>query len=501
MINPERCLKTTCVVQDRITGLDLLSNPDLPSMLTRLGLPTTTRLDRVPPAWLQQIGVVDTLKRGQWGTSHPEHLDNVTAWGFLGMDRQQLVDLATLSSVQLGGEMSELDDAGTYFDLPPHKITGTGTYYYLCTRNNNFSNRSQKGKIVVDEGAETGEGVGAEGGVVGIVLEDRFPGVMNDEQSILANSDVWMIVPENSLARRQEIGLRVWTSSNMQPVGLANGASDVLEISPATLAAETMFTPQIMRPVGGVRRRDASLSGDLWVEYRVVDASTVWYKIMNAALGAWRKQYIETEGAEPVFTLAFMNRGTTIASVQETLTGNDVIEGIWENVPPEVVRLVEAGTVDVALSLDGDMFVGKPDRVPNSGQPMEVRLPVSPSLTYGKVYFWPATEPAARECVLSGSTSTACNLLRQEIPASVRGGEAVFQVGASQTQPAGGFYQVSEGSNLALIVGVSISAFILAVAIVGGAVYFRKHPDKWDAFRAWGPKKYKSIKRSLASSV
>ena len=24
-----------------------------------------------------------------------------------------------------------------------------GTYYYMCTRNNNFSNRSQKGKIIV----------------------------------------------------------------------------------------------------------------------------------------------------------------------------------------------------------------------------------------------------------------------------------------------------------------------------------------------------------------
>ena len=45
--------------------------------------------------------------------------------------------------------MSELDDAGTYFDLGPRKITGSGVYNYMCTRNNNFSNRSQKGKIIV----------------------------------------------------------------------------------------------------------------------------------------------------------------------------------------------------------------------------------------------------------------------------------------------------------------------------------------------------------------
>ena len=28
-------------------------------------------------------------------------------------------------------------------------MTGSGTFFYMCTRNNNFSNRSQKGKIVV----------------------------------------------------------------------------------------------------------------------------------------------------------------------------------------------------------------------------------------------------------------------------------------------------------------------------------------------------------------
>ena len=48
-----------------------------------------------------------------------------------------------------GGEMSELDDAGTYFDLRPRKATSTGVYFYMSSRNNNFSNRSQKGKIVV----------------------------------------------------------------------------------------------------------------------------------------------------------------------------------------------------------------------------------------------------------------------------------------------------------------------------------------------------------------
>lgn len=29
------------------------------------------------------------------------------------------------------------------------KITKNGVYHYMCTRNNNFSNRDQKGRIIV----------------------------------------------------------------------------------------------------------------------------------------------------------------------------------------------------------------------------------------------------------------------------------------------------------------------------------------------------------------
>lgn len=64
--------------------------------------------------------------------------------------------------------MSELDDAGTYFDLGPRKITSRGIYYYLCTRNNNFTNRSQKGKIVVLENAQTSSRIGWNGGMASV---------------------------------------------------------------------------------------------------------------------------------------------------------------------------------------------------------------------------------------------------------------------------------------------------------------------------------------------
>ena len=67
---------------------------------------------------------------------------------------------------QFGGELSELDDAGTYFDLGPRKVTQAGTYHYMCSRNNNFSNRSQKGKLVVSESRVRHKSFGPRGGVL-----------------------------------------------------------------------------------------------------------------------------------------------------------------------------------------------------------------------------------------------------------------------------------------------------------------------------------------------
>ena len=48
---------------------------------------------------------------------------------------------------QFGGELSELDDAATYFDGGLWQCTLRGTWPFMSTRNNNFSNRSQKGII------------------------------------------------------------------------------------------------------------------------------------------------------------------------------------------------------------------------------------------------------------------------------------------------------------------------------------------------------------------
>ena len=36
--------------------------------------------------------------------------------------------------------------------MGPMEVTRSGTFHYMCTRNNNFSNRSQKGRIIVVNG-------------------------------------------------------------------------------------------------------------------------------------------------------------------------------------------------------------------------------------------------------------------------------------------------------------------------------------------------------------
>merc|ERR1719461_2519674 len=74
-----------------------------------------------------------------------------------GMSEEVLVALATTRKTPHDmGNMEELDDAGTSFNLAPQKVTQRGCTNYLCTRNNNFSNRAQKGKFCVAE-AEVGE--------------------------------------------------------------------------------------------------------------------------------------------------------------------------------------------------------------------------------------------------------------------------------------------------------------------------------------------------------
>jgi len=49
------------------------------------------------------------------------------------------------------GSMEQFDGAGTTTCIEPVQVTTNGQWNFLCTRNNNFSNRSQKGTLIVSD--------------------------------------------------------------------------------------------------------------------------------------------------------------------------------------------------------------------------------------------------------------------------------------------------------------------------------------------------------------
>ena len=106
----------------------------------------------------------------------PAHLFNQSMWNdtdqFNHRSDSPRVVLEFVSTTgsnngQLGGELSELDDAATYFDAGVFKMTQTGTFHYMSTRNNNFSNRQQKATLVVSNGGGSGLSTGE---IIGIVI-------------------------------------------------------------------------------------------------------------------------------------------------------------------------------------------------------------------------------------------------------------------------------------------------------------------------------------------
>lgn len=91
--------------------------------------------------------------------------ENLTKTNFLYLPLNDLRQLATSGAqskieiflLLIEMEFSSLDtdpllvNAKAYFDLGPRLITAdsTGIYHYVSTRNNDFSNRDQKGQITV----------------------------------------------------------------------------------------------------------------------------------------------------------------------------------------------------------------------------------------------------------------------------------------------------------------------------------------------------------------
>jgi hypothetical protein len=75
---------------------------------------------------------------GQAGRAYPGYINDTTLGPLFGG-----FDFLPLRALALYGINS------SYFDLGPHQVLKAGEYNYVCTRNNAFSNRSQKGRLIV----------------------------------------------------------------------------------------------------------------------------------------------------------------------------------------------------------------------------------------------------------------------------------------------------------------------------------------------------------------
>merc|ERR1712176_363667 len=76
---------------------------------------------------------------------------NLEAFGGIGEEMLVLLG-STGQSAHDMGNMEELDDAAASFQSAPVRMNTQGCTNYLSTRNNNFSNRAQKGKFCVAAG-------------------------------------------------------------------------------------------------------------------------------------------------------------------------------------------------------------------------------------------------------------------------------------------------------------------------------------------------------------
>ncbi|XP_071142451.1 protein DD3-3-like isoform X1 [Mytilus edulis] len=162
-------------------------------------------------------------KYGHYGTNYPMHLDNST---FLGLSREDRESLAFNVPGAFGGELSQLDDSSPYFNLGIRQISQLGTFHYMCTRNNDFSNRDQKGRIMVSSSPTVYESIGWMGG-----------------QLKIADSKAWVRVERGTFSKLNTLKLNEWNSKDGENLMKSKGgaitvgddfASDFIVLAPET---------------------------------------------------------------------------------------------------------------------------------------------------------------------------------------------------------------------------------------------------------------------------
>ncbi|XP_078594983.1 protein DD3-3-like [Branchiostoma floridae x Branchiostoma japonicum] len=227
--------------------------------------------------------------KGQWGRSYPMHLSNAT---FLGFSKDLMRNLAILDNHQFGGEMSELDDVGTYFDLGPRKVTQSGVFHYMSTRNNNFSNRSQKGRvIVVDQPVKT-ESVGWNGG------------------NITFNQDAAVVtVPRGTLSGLQKMRLEEWEPE---------AGEDLLESRQASINVGSDYASNyiLISPTDKITQGDKTFKVNMKVNSGVSNVAI--YHANPDSFTSWSKLNAEISGGVASFQV---DRGGLFVARTETSVG------------------------------------------------------------------------------------------------------------------------------------------------------------------------------------
>ena len=492
----------------------------------------------------KQIGAPEAAKYGAWGNSHPEHILNVTKWGVLGFSYNDALNLAALNNVQFRGELSELDDAGTYFNMLPHKITGPlGVFYYLCTRNNNFSNRSQKGKILVTEAIEETDACGETGCDIGVVTQDAMSELAADKAGVYEIADVKVGIPKKSLHRAENVAVKV-----IAETGMSDAASPVLLIGPGDLKLEAKTVPGELEVQGGAmgqRRhaRDAHMAAanpvvkaatqdpahsGVWVTVTKVSdlAVQMWLRSddpVNGAMPLLRRWALEKWQKTPYMCITLMTGslkwtttrdldGAAQISFEHTFDRKNAAQWMEALLSGDVWVEIALPPFEDAYPVDQQcteaIFKKNIQIDPESGKPAQITIPVSPAVAYGHVYWWPIRAETTA-CFERGErcdeveTMSAKRVIED---AECSGGKCTFTRGGAAMQDpgsanVGGYYQVGSHSNIALIAGITAAAVLLSFGFVLSAIYFRKNPDSWQAVKEWGPNMATKLQRSVATRV
>jgi len=146
-----------CVEQGEYIHMHWTGSDDNPQNNAGQGQAGTDRSNIVQLTKPQYYDVINAQadlgqKHGHWGNSFPAHVSTTSFLGLSFIDEQLL---ALGGAKPTGGDLDELDESHIHFDsLGTRQCNTLGYYRYLCTRNNNFTNRAQKALIIVKKKGE-----------------------------------------------------------------------------------------------------------------------------------------------------------------------------------------------------------------------------------------------------------------------------------------------------------------------------------------------------------